>query len=720
MATAEVRRIFDEVRGAGRTALTEAEAKRVLAGAGLDVTNEELGRSEDEVVAAAEKIGFPVVLKISSPDILHKSDAGGVLVGLADAESVREGYRSMTAAVKTKNPDAKIDGVLVQEMVSGGIETIVGVTNRPPFGPVVAFGLGGIFVELLKDITFRLAPIDEAGAAAMLGEIKGAAMLDGYRGQAAANKGRLAAAIAGISKLAVDFGEEIQELDVNPLVVDGDRAVALDALIVLKTEAQQAEGSEPAPRTWDNDVRAVLEPRSVAVIGASSNPEKTGHVLLKNIVVNKFPGEIYPINPNADEILGYKAYPNILDVPGEIDLVLFLLPGEFIPTLYEDCKKKGVKAAVIVAAGFSESGEEGAKAQKVLADLIEKTGIRCLGPNTIGFINMDKKLVASFILFENWEDGPIALAAQSGIFAGAVADELMARTVQRIGLGKSLAFGNKIDLDESDFVDWAWRDPKTAVIAVHLEGLQKPRRFLSVANKAKRDKPVIVLKPGRTPEGASASASHTGSLAVDDVLVDHAFRQYGIIRAYDLEEFLEFMKAFSYQPLPKGNRVGLVTFSGANGVMASDELAEAGFELATFSAATNGRIKKFVPPWQAPANPLDLWAALGAGNRLVHEEGLHSVLDDENVDAVLLILLALANADFDGMGEVFDRARKNHPDKPVYTIMLGGDVKQKWLREIEGLKMPVFETSRIAVKALATARRYALERDRLQPDPILP
>jgi acyl-CoA synthetase (NDP forming) len=718
----EIKQIFDAVREEGRARLTEVEAKRVLASAGLEITREDLASSGDEAVTKAEQIGFPVVLKVASADILHKSDAGGVKVGLSDPEAVRSAYRDILETVKERHPEAHIQGVLVQEMVQGGIETILGVANRPPFGPVVAFGLGGVFVELLKDVTFRLAPIDEQGASEMLAEIKGASMLDGYRGQPAANKAELAKVIAQLSGLAVAFNKDLEELDINPLVVKGDRIVALDALITLK---ENGAGDETAPSGKvgegnHNDIRAVLEPRSIAVIGASSNPAKTGHVLFKNIVVNGFPGKVYPINPKADEILGIKAYPKILDVPDDIDVVFFLLPGQFVPTLYEDCKKKGVKAAVIIAAGFAEVGEEGAKQQKMLVDLVKSTGVRCLGPNSIGFINMDQQLVASFILFENWEDGSIALAGQSGIFAGAVADQVMNRTVQRIGIGKSIIMGNKIDLDESDFLEWSWKDPKTKIVALHLEGMQDPRRFLSLANKVKRDMPIIVLKPGRTEPGARASASHTGSLALDDTLVDHAFRQYGVTRAYDLEEFLEFMKAFSFQPLPKGNRIGIATFSGANGVMACDELSERGFVLADFEPETYERIEKFLPEWQPVTNPLDLWAAMGSGNRLAHEEGLLSVIDDKNVDAVLVILLALANADFDGIREVFANAMERHPDKPIYVVALGGKVKERWLRETEGLKVPFFENTHIAVKALTAALRYAQDRERLQPDPLLP
>jgi len=717
---AEVEQILEDVRKDGRTKLTEFEAKQVLAAAGIAGTREELATSEQTAVSSAQKLGYPVVLKISSPDILHKTDAGGVKVGIADDEAVRQGYREIMNAINEKHTDAKIHGVLVQEMVESGIETILGVANRPPFGPVVAFGLGGVFVELMKDITLRLAPIDENGAAGMLDEIRGSKMLDGYRGQPGADRAALAKTIARLSELAVKFHADIEELDINPLVVKGDRILALDALITLKQKEGDAK-KEVAKSGVLNDIRAVLEPKSVAVIGASTNPTKTGHVLLKNIVVNGFPGKVYPINPAADEIIGLKAYPKILDVPGDIDLVFFLLPGKFVPTLFEDCFKKGVKAAVIIAAGFAEAGEEGKKEQQKLVELIKKTGVRCLGPNSIGFINMDQKLIASFILFENWEDGSIALGGQSGIFAGAVADQVMARTVQRIGVGKSVIFGNKIDLDESDYLEWAWKDPGSKMVALHLEGMHNPRRFFSIANQAKADMPILVLKPGRTKTGAKASASHTGSLALDDTIVDYAYRQYGITRAYDLEEFLEYMKAFQYQPLPQGNRVGIVTFSGANGVMASDELEARGFVLSQFSPRTQERIKKFIPEWQPVMNPLDLWAALGSGNRLTHEEGIHSVLDDENVDAVLVILLALVNADFEGIREVYQKAKEIHPEKPIYTVALGGEVKQRWLKEVDGLNMPFFETTQIAVKALTAARRYAIDRERVQqPDPLLP
>lgn len=712
----DVAGLIAAARAEGRAQLTEPETQQVLGAAGLALPRGALATSATAAAAAAARIGFPVALKIVSPDVVHKSDAGGVRVGLADARAVRDAYRTIMASVRRHHPRATLQGVLVQEMVAGGIETIVGIANRPPFGPVVAFGLGGVFVEALRDVTFRLAPVDETGAAEMLDEIRGAAVLRGFRGQPAADRRALARVISALSRLAVERAGDIEALDVNPLSVRGDRLVALDARVTLAPERPP----RPAPPRFTNDLGAVLTPRAVAVLGASANPGKLGHVLLKNLIVNGFPGPIHPIHPDAGEILGRRCYRSLRDAPGEIDVVFVLLPAPRVPAVFEECRARGVKAAVIISAGFAEAGEDGARAQQELTAQVRRTGVRCVGPNTVGLVNTAARLYASFVLFERWEPGPIALAGQSGIFAGALADELMERTVQRLGIGTSLALGNKIDLDETDFLEWAWRDPGTSVIALHLEDLSEPRRFLALANRVRADKPVVVLKPGRTEMGARASASHTAALALDDTLVDHAFRQYGVLRAGDLEEFVELIKALSYQPPPRGSRVGLVTFSGASGVMAADELAEHGFTLPALGAATAARLRTWLPAWQAPANPLDLWAALGAGNRRVHEEGIHAVLDDDGVDTLLVILLALANADFDGIREIFARAREQHPAKPVYVVILGGKLKQRWLAELEGLRIPVFPTTRIAVKALAAAARYARGRGRTAPDPTLP
>lgn len=459
-------------------------------------------------------------------------------------------------------------------------------------------------------------------------------------------------------------------------------------------------------------VRTLLEPESIAVVGASPSPDKSGSILLKNLIDHGFPGRLYPIHPTAASILGRPAFPSVAALPEPVDLAFLVVPAAGVAEVLRQCEARGVRAVVIVSAGFGEVGDAGATAEAELRRILARSGIRAIGPNTIGFVNVPRRLVASFVPFASWRDGPVALAAQSGLFVGALADELMARTVQRIGIRLAVAFGNKIDLDEVDFLEHACRDPAIRVIAFHLESFRRPRRFLELAGRVARDTPVVVFKTGRTRAGARAAASHTGALALDDRILDSALRQANVTRARSLEEFLALIRAFAWLPPPRGPRVGILTFSGANGVIAADEVEEAGLGLASLAPATLERIKALLPDWQPVGNPVDLWLAVGAGARRAHEEPLSALLDDPEVDAVLAILLALPNTDFAGVRETFAEARRRHPDKPLFLVVLGGGVKARWLGELEGLEIPVDSDSRLSVRTLQAMREYGRRRER--------
>lgn len=463
-------------------------------------------------------------------------------------------------------------------------------------------------------------------------------------------------------------------------------------------------------------IKELLEPESVAVVGASASEWKAGNMLLRNIVEHGYEGRIYPITPHAEEVLGYRAYGDLLSVPDEIDVAFLILPGQFVKGIIEQCARKKVKAAVIVSAGFSEVGEEGRREQEEIKGILRRSGMRAIGPNTIGFVNVDKKLVASFVPFRRWVDGPVAVAAQSGILAGAMADEIMGWETQKIGFCKSISFGNKIDLDEVDYLEYTWNNAKVKLVAMHLESLMRPRQFFSLATRVKKAKPIIVLKAGRTDFGARAAASHTGSLAQKDSLVEASFRQYGLIRAYTVEEFLAYIKAFSYQPLPRGKRIGVITLSGANAVMASDEIRLEGLELARYSADTARRIGSLMPQWPVN-NPADIWMALGSGVRKAHQESLDAVLDDGGVDVCLFIMLAIKNATFDGIKELFVAAMKRHPEKPIFVVMIGGELKGRWVGELEGSSVPIYGGTELAIKSIAAMYRYGQGKDKECLDP---
>ena len=461
------------------------------------------------------------------------------------------------------------------------------------------------------------------------------------------------------------------------------------------------------------DLTPLVAPRSVAVVGASANAAKSGGVLFKNIVDGGFAGPAHPINPRASEILGRRAYPSVRAVPEPVDLVFIVLPKAGVKTALEDCVASGARAACIITGGFAESGPIGHAEERELRDLVRAAGLLAIGPNTIGTVNAERRMMGSFVPFPDWLAGPVSIFCQTGIFAGAAMVQLMAQPVQRFGVGTSVDAGNKMDVDETDFLGWAAADPTTRIVAFYIEDVRRPEEFFPLAARVARDKPVVVLKPGRTALGAQASAYHTAARPMDDAALDARFHASGMVRVADVEEFFGVLKAFAYLPPPRGRRLGVVTYSGALGVMAMDELVDAGLEAARYSAETLDRVKKVVYDWQPLANPLDMWAAIdAAGPRPAHEVPLDAALGDPAVDMVLALPLTPANADFPETREVFAGLRERHPGTPLAMVITGGAIRERWLRDVEGLGIPVYPTTRAAVRALAALARWAEHRAR--------
>ncbi|HJM42142.1 MAG: CoA-binding protein [Nitrospinota bacterium] len=450
-----------------------------------------------------------------------------------------------------------------------------------------------------------------------------------------------------------------------------------------------------------------LEPRSIAVVGASASEVKPGHIILKNIIGNGFSGAVHPVNPRGGEILGRKAFASISEIPGELDLAFLVLPRQSVSSVLKEAGACKVRAAVIVSAGFAEIGPEGRRLQAELEEIARLTGIRCLGPNTIGLLNRPQDLVATFIPFTDWQDGPISLMGQWGIFAGALGDELMHRESQRLGIGKNVSFGNMMDVDEVDFLEYCTQDPKTGVLGIHVEGMRRPELFFSQAQDVSRTKPVILLKSGRTAQGADAASRHTGRVATDEALVREGVARSGVVRARNLDEFLAFLLGFDRQPLPPGGRVAVLSYSGGSNVLAVDELTEEGLVPARLSAETRRRVGNLLPDWQPVFDPADIGVAQGHENKKTHGEALAAVLDDPGVDAVLYILCVVPNSDFDGVAETFGDAIAKHPEKPVLLVGMGGAVKRNWLREVEDTRLPMYATTALAARTLGAMHHLA-------------
>jgi acyl-CoA synthetase (NDP forming) len=504
---AAVRELLAAARAAGRTALTAPEGKRVTDAYGIPTPAEGLATTADEAVALADRIGFPVAMKIVSPDIPHKTDAGGVRIGLASAAEVRGAFTAIAGNARAYDPGARISGVQVQRMVPAGQEVIIGAVTDPTFGKVVAFGLGGVLVEVLKDVTFRLAPASREDALSMLDGIRAAEVLRGVRGAAAVDREALAGLIVRVSDLAADF-PEIAEVDLNPVFATAEGVMAADVRILLSEPGRRPAGRRRHSRAEIlGAMRRLMQPRSVAVIGASNEQGKIGNSVMRNLIEGGFPGEIHPVNPKADDILGRKAYKTVMDVPGEVDVAVFAIPAKFVPAALEEVGRRGIPNAVLIPSGFAETGEH--ELQERIVAIAEEHGVRVLGPNIYGYYSPWQDLCATFCTPYDVK-GPVALTSQSGGIGMAILG--FARTTGT-GVSAIVGLGNKSDVDEDDLLTYFGEDPNTQCIAMHLEDLKDGRAFVEAARETVRKKPIVVLKAGRTAAGAKAAGSHTGALA---------------------------------------------------------------------------------------------------------------------------------------------------------------------------------------------------------------
>jgi acetyl coenzyme A synthetase (ADP forming)-like protein len=662
-----VREILDKVRAEGREALTAPEGKRVCDAYGIPTPGEGLAATAEEAAALAKKIGFPVVLKIVSPDILHKTEAGGVLVGVSDVDDVWAGFEKIIANAKNYNAAATIGGVQVQQMVGGGHEVIIGAVTDPTFGKVVAFGLGGVLVEVLKDVTFRLAPLDQAEALSMLDGIKAAEVLKGARGAEPVDADTLADVIRRVSELVTDF-PEIAEFDLNPVFASASAAAAADVRIILQTGPVEEKVKIPRAEILRVMTR-LMNPKAVAVIGASAETGKIGNSVMKNLVNGGYQGGIYPINPKADEILGIKAYKSITAVPGDVDVAVFAIPAKFVPAALEECGEKNVPAAVLIPSGFGETGNHELQAE--IVEIAQRRGIRMLGPNIYGYYYTPQNLCATFCTPYDVKGG-VALSSQSGGIGMAILG--FARST-KMGVSAIVGLGNKADVDEDDLLEYFEQDDNTNVVAMHLEDLKDGRAFVEASQRMTKKKPVIVLKAGRTAMGARAASSHTGALAGDDKVYDDILKQAGVIRAYGLNDMLEYARGVPLLPTPQGENVVIITGAGGSGVLLSDAVVNEGLSLMDIPPDLDEAFRKFIPPFGAAGNPIDI---TGGEPPSTYEATIRLGLEDPRIHSLILgywhTIVTPPMVFAEVTARVVEEARAKGIDKPV-VASLAGDVE---------------------------------------------
>jgi acyl-CoA synthetase (NDP forming) len=664
----KVRQILDAVKASGRTSLTAPEGKQVCDAYGISVPKEGVATSAVDASKMAGSMGFPVVMKIVSPEILHKTEAGGVIVGVKSADEAATAYEQIVANAKKYDPKATILGVQVQQMIKGGQEVIVGAMTDASFGKLVAFGMGGVLVEVLKDVTFRLAPATRDDAASMLDSIQAAEMLKGVRGGKPVNREALQDVIVRVSQLVADF-PEISELDLNPVFASETGAIAADVRIVVDFEPRQSR-YRPSEKDVVASMNRIMKPKAVAVIGASDQAGKIGNSVMKNLINGGYKGKIYPITPKGGEIMGMAAYKSVKDVPGEIDTAVFAIPAALVAGALKECGEKKIAGAILIPSGFGETGN--VEGQEELQRIGREYNIRLMGPNIYGFYYTPSDLCATFCTAYDYK-GSTALSSQSGGIGMAIIG--YSRSA-KMGVSAIVGLGNKSDIDEDDLLLFFEQDDNTTVIAQHAEDLKDGRAFAEVAKRVSKKKPVIMLKAGRTAMGAAAAASHTGAVAGTDKIYDDVLRQSGVIRANSLRQMLDFSRGVPILPTPKGENVVIITGAGGSGVLLSDACVVNGLKLMKpMPDDLDAAFRKFIPPFGAAGNPVDI---TGGEPPITYVNTVRLGLEDDRIHALILgywhTIVTPPMVFAKNMVQVVNEMKEKGKIKPV-VASLAGDVE---------------------------------------------
>ena len=696
---ASVKQIFAETIKTDHKIITEELSKSILKKYGISVPGFALVTSEAEAVKAAKRLGFPLVMKVVSPQILHKTDVGGVKVGIDNIGDVKKTFKDMYGRL-SKKKGVNVKGILLEKMVPKGVELIVGLQNDSQFGPVIMVGLGGIMTEVMKDVAFRMLPITTSDAKSMINELKGSKLLKGFRGSEPIDLNMVSKMLVQIGKLGVENADHFNSIDFNPVIVYPKSYFVVDAKIILNNKVKKNSISKAKPNI--EHMEKFFTPKTVALVGASSTPGKIGNSILDSLVNYNFKGKVYPINPKAGKIFGQKCYPTVTAVPGNVDLVVISVDLSITAPVLEDCAKKGVHSVVIVSGGGKELGGERAAYEAEVKRLSAKHKIRIIGPNCIGMFNAANRLDCAFQGQERMvraKLGVVAFLSQSGTMGISFLE-----SADSFGLSKMVSYGNRSDVDEADMIWYLANDPQTKVIALYVEGFGDGRKFINTAKKVMKEKkkPVVIWKSGRSALGAKQAASHTGSLGGANAIIMGAFKQAEIISVDSYQELVAVTKALAWQPAAKGNRAGLCSNGAGPMIGAIDHFERLGLSLAKVSEKTKNKMIKHFPPTYVigNGNPADVTGGATADD---YRFTIQAHMDDPGVD-ILMPWFVFADDPLEEIIIDYLAAFSKKKSKPILVGANGGPYTQKISKLIEEKGVPVYDDLRdwcAAASALA-------------------
>ena len=670
--------------------LSEADGYALLRQYDVPAPAFEIVQSPEDAAKAAASIGYPVVMKIVSPQIIHKSDAGGVIVGVKDDAAAKEAFDKIVANAKNYNPDAEIKGVIIEEMAKPGLELIVGGKIDPAFGRVLTFGLGGTMVEFHKDVGIRLLPAEDDELRSLIREIKGYTLIKGYRGDAPKDEEFLFQVLKNACRFFED-NENVVEFDINPLRLYEKGGCAVDARVIVQDEPVVL------PPHYDPEKIVPLDyykPRSVAVIGASDDKTKMGYAAFHNLL--QFPGEVYPVNNKRSEIQGVKCYPSVGDIPGPVDMVVITVPAQLVPGIMDECGKKGVKMAVVITAGFKEMNEEGKALEERMVAIARSYGVRIVGPNCLGLILPPYKLDTTYVATSPLP-GDIAFISQSGAIANAVVGISLSEGSE-MGYSEVVSVGNQCDLDFLDYMSYAARDPHTKSIILYIEEIKNGVAFMEMAREVTKIKPIVAIKAGSSKRGQAAAASHTGSLSGAYEVYMEAFRKCGVVPAKTLEGAFQIAKILGGLKKPlTGKRAVVITNAGGFAVLSNDYAETWGIDICDLPQEVIDEMDTFLPPFWNKNNPIDL---LGDADE-ARFRGVYDVLckNPDLWDIAILVNFPNKVLSPEQVGQVIIDYQKK-TDNLLVGCFIGGDSLKPGVDLLTEHNIPVFEELEFTYRVL--------------------
>jgi len=694
-----LKEMFDSTLALDQRVITEESSKKLLADYGIKVPTYALVTTPGEAEKKATEIGFPLVAKVVSPEILHKTDVKGVKVGIKSGSEAEAVFSEMYERLSKQY---QIKGILLEKMVPPGIEIIIGLQNDAQFGPVLMVGLGGILTEVFQDVSFRVLPINENDAEEMLKDLKGSKLLKGFRGSEAIDTGVLKDALLNIGRLGIDLAPYFESVDFNPVILYPRDYCVVDAKIILRDSINSDIISMAKPNSTYMDL--FFNAKSIALIGASPEVGKIGNSVLESLVKHDYKGKVYPVNAKGyPEILGIKSYKNLEDISDPIELVVVTVDLRFVPDLLRTSGAKGIHNMVIISGGGKELGGERAAIEQQVKELSSNLGIRIIGPNCIGVFNGDNRLDCAFQGHQRMlrpKKGDVAFLSQSGTVGIAFME-----TADSFGMSKMISYGNRSDVDEADMIWYLSEDPETKVLGLYVEGLGDGRKFINAAKDVikNRKKPIVVFKNGRSSRGAKQAASHTGSLGGTYKVVKGAFDQVGIISVDSYEELTGSLKALTWQPVPSGNRVAMVTNGAGPIIAAIDQFDRLGLQLAELTEETKQKLKDHYPPTYVIGNPCDV---TGSANTSDYSFAIQAFLDDPNVDIVMPWFVFQDDPLEENIVDVLGGFQKLMK-KPILVGAMGGPFTKKISREIEDRNVPVYDSVTTWVSAASTLAKWS-------------